>query len=210
MVEAKGQYQIVVDEYIKRGKIREAGDALKKMADIDPVRPQGPGACSPTSTPATATRKRRSRSTSRSRRSCTKKGHLAEALQVLEKGLRSTPRACGCAPSWPGSTSSRRTTTRPIQCLEEATRQRAPDDPEVQIRLGEAYLGAKRIAEAEGIFKRLLAAGSRGPGRADPDGPGVPAPRASFDQAFDQFLPVVDSSWRSKEGEKARRSCSSR
>ena len=36
MVEAKGQYQIVVDEYKKRGKIRVAGEALRKMAEIDP------------------------------------------------------------------------------------------------------------------------------------------------------------------------------
>ena len=36
MMEAKGQYQIVVDEHIKRGRMREAGDVLKKMADIDP------------------------------------------------------------------------------------------------------------------------------------------------------------------------------
>ena len=36
MMEAKSQYQYVVDEYIKRSKMREAGDVLKKMADIDP------------------------------------------------------------------------------------------------------------------------------------------------------------------------------
>ena len=36
MMEAKSHYQIVVDEYIKRGKTREAGDVLKKMAEIDP------------------------------------------------------------------------------------------------------------------------------------------------------------------------------
>jgi tetratricopeptide (TPR) repeat protein len=37
MMEAKSQYQYVVDEYIKRSKMREAGDVLKKMADIDPA-----------------------------------------------------------------------------------------------------------------------------------------------------------------------------
>ena len=36
MMEAKSQYQIVVDEYIKRGRARDAGDVLRKMADIDP------------------------------------------------------------------------------------------------------------------------------------------------------------------------------
>ena len=37
MVDAKAQYKQVVDEYIKRGRVREAGDALKKLADIDPT-----------------------------------------------------------------------------------------------------------------------------------------------------------------------------
>ena len=36
MMEAKSQYQYVVDEYIKRGKMRDAGEVLRKMADIDP------------------------------------------------------------------------------------------------------------------------------------------------------------------------------
>jgi tetratricopeptide (TPR) repeat protein len=36
MMEAKGQYQFVVDEFVKRGRTREAGDVLKKMAEIDP------------------------------------------------------------------------------------------------------------------------------------------------------------------------------
>ena len=37
LMEAKSQYQYVVDEYLKRGKNRDAGDVLKKMADIDPA-----------------------------------------------------------------------------------------------------------------------------------------------------------------------------
>jgi len=36
-VEAKNQYQAVVDEYIKRGRAREAGEALKRIRDIDPT-----------------------------------------------------------------------------------------------------------------------------------------------------------------------------
>ena len=37
MMEAKSQYQYVVDEYIKRGKMRVAGEVLRRMADIDPA-----------------------------------------------------------------------------------------------------------------------------------------------------------------------------
>jgi tetratricopeptide (TPR) repeat protein len=35
MMEAKGHYQIVVDEYIKRGQMRDAGDLLKRVVEID-------------------------------------------------------------------------------------------------------------------------------------------------------------------------------
>ena len=49
MMEAKGQYQVVVDEYVKRGRTREAGDVLKKVAEIDPgVRPSMRLASTPT------------------------------------------------------------------------------------------------------------------------------------------------------------------
>ena len=92
MVEAKGQYQIVVDEYKKRGKIKDAGEALRKMAEIDPddlkiqsmladlyVR-DGNAAKAIEVHIAIA-------------ESLNKKGHLAEALQVLEKGLKIDPKS---------------------------------------------------------------------------------------------------------------------
>ena len=36
MMEAKGQYQVVVDEYVKKGRSRDAADVLKKIVEIDP------------------------------------------------------------------------------------------------------------------------------------------------------------------------------
>src|SRR5262249_3316707 len=90
MMEAKSQYQIVVDEHIKRGRARDASDVLKKMAEIDPgdlkirsrladlyVR-EGNQAMAVDEHVAIADE-------------LTKKGHLAEAIQVLDKGLKLDP-----------------------------------------------------------------------------------------------------------------------
>lgn len=87
MMEAKSQYQIVVDEYIKRGKAREAGDVLKKMADIDPadlkVRSKLADLYMRDGSTAKAVEEHVAIADE-----LTKKGHLVEALQVLEKGLK--------------------------------------------------------------------------------------------------------------------------
>ena len=92
MVQAKGQYQIVVDEYIKRSRIREAGDALKKMADIDPtdlkIRSMLAELYIRDGNSAKAVGEHVAIAEVLS-----KKGHMAEALQVLEKGLKIDPKS---------------------------------------------------------------------------------------------------------------------
>src|SRR5207244_2702216 len=74
--------------------------------------------------------------------------------------------------------------------LEEALK-RSPNAPQIFARLGEAYLGAKKIEEAEAIFKRLLA--------LNPDDDDARAQMArvhlqqgQFDHAFDQLQPGVN------------------
>ncbi|HVQ30128.1 MAG TPA: tetratricopeptide repeat protein, partial [Vicinamibacteria bacterium] len=73
---------------------------------------------------------------------------------------------------------------------------------QIQIKLGEAYLGAKKIEEAEGVFRKLL--------QQDPQDQDARIQMARvqlfknrFDEAFDQLLPVVDRFMEKKEGEKA-------
>ena len=58
-------------------------------------------------------------------------------------------------------------------------------------RLGEAYLGPKRVAEAEAIFKRLI--------EIDPNDEDarvqmarVSLQQGHFDRAHDEFLPLVE------------------
>ena len=90
MVEAKGQYQIVVDEYKKRGKIKDAGEALRKMVEIDPGDLKVRGML--------ADLYARDGNLSMAievyitiAEALNKKGHPIEALLVLERGLRVDP-----------------------------------------------------------------------------------------------------------------------
>jgi len=109
LVEAKGQFQIVIDEYVKRNKIREAGEALRRLAEIDPAdlkvrirlaelySREGRGEKAAEEYVAIADE-------------LVKKGHLAEALQVLDKGRKIAPPTRASRPKSAGCISSRRTT----------------------------------------------------------------------------------------------------
>jgi tetratricopeptide (TPR) repeat protein len=200
MVEAKSQYQFVVDEYKRRGRIREAGDALKKMADIDPadlkIRSMLAELYIRDGNSAKAVGEHITIAEELSR-----KGHMAEALQVLEKGLKLDPKSGKLRLELARVHLAQKNYEKAVQFLEEAARQ-TPADAQVQTKLGEAYLGAKRVDEAEAIFRRIL--------QANPDdqeariqmGRAFLA-KGQFDQAYEQFLPVVDRMTERKDGERA-------
>jgi pilus assembly protein FimV len=200
MVEAKGQYQIVLDEYIKRGRVREAGDALKKMAEIDPadlkVRSKLADLYTRDGNSAKAVEEHIAIADE-----LNKKGHLAEALQVLEKGLKIDPKSSRLRVELARIHLVQKNYDKAIQFLEEASRQ-SPKDKDVALRLGEAYLGSRRVEEAEGIFKRLL--------QQDPQDQEARTlmgrlclMQGQFDRAYEQLLPVVERLLERKEGERA-------
>jgi tetratricopeptide (TPR) repeat protein len=200
MVEAKGQYQIVVDEYIKRGRVREAGDALKKMADIDPsdlkVRSKLADLYTRDGNSAKAVEEHVAIADELQR-----KGHLAEAMQVLEKGLKIDGKSVKLRTELARIHLAQKNYDKAVHYLEEATH-KDPNDPEANLRLGEAYLGAKRVGDAETIFRRLL--------QSDADNPEVRTQmgrvflmQGQFDSAYEQFVPVADKLLARKEGEKA-------
>ncbi|HET6898758.1 MAG TPA: tetratricopeptide repeat protein, partial [Vicinamibacteria bacterium] len=154
MMEAKSQYQYVVDEYIKRSKMREAGDVLKKMADIDPsdlkIRSKLADLYTREGNSGKAVEEHVAIA-----EELTKKGHLAEALQVLEKGLKIDSKSGRLRLELGRIHLVQKNYDKAVHFLEEAV-QGHPNDPDIMGRLGEAYLGSKRIAEAEGLFQRLL------------------------------------------------------
>src|SRR4030095_4724281 len=76
------------------------------------------------------------------------------------------------------------------------------NDKEVIVRLGEAYLGAKRITDAEGVLRHLL--------QQDPNDQEARTQmgrvflmQGNSDQAFEQFLPIVERLMGRKAGERA-------
>jgi pilus assembly protein FimV len=200
LVDATTQLQTVVDEYIKRGRIREAGDALKKMADINPsdlkVRSKLADLYVRDGNSAKAVEEHVAIA-----EELVKKGHLAEALQVLEKGLKLDPRSGKMRAELARVHLLQKNYERAVQVLEEATRQGATDK-EVFVRLGEAYLGAKRVQDAEAVLRRLL--------QQDPNDQDARTQmgrvflmQGKSDAAFEQFLPIVERMMERKEGERA-------
>ena len=200
MMEAKSQYQIVVDEYIKRGKAREAGDVLKKMADIDPadlkVRSKLADLYMRDGSTAKAVEEHVAIADE-----LTKKGHLVEALQVLEKGLKLDAKSQKLRGELARIHVVQKNYEKAIQYLEGIARE-SPNDAQMLFRLGEAYVGAKKLEEAESLFKRLL--------ELDPNDTDshvqmgrVHLLQGNTDGAFDEFLPVVDRLLGRKEGDKA-------
>ncbi|MBI3932875.1 MAG: tetratricopeptide repeat protein [Acidobacteria bacterium] len=200
MMEAKSQYQIVVDEYIKRGKMRDAGDVLKKMAEIDPgdlkVRSKLADLYTRDGNAAKAVEEHVAIADE-----LTKKGHLAEALQVLEKGLKLDAKSNRIRLELARIHLVQKNWEKASYYLEEAV-QRAPSDTQALGRLGEAYLGGKKIEEAEAIFKRLL--------ELDPNDQDsrvqmarVYTLQGQLDRAFEKLVPLVDRMIERKDADKA-------
>jgi len=200
MMEAKAQYQTVVDEYIKRGKMREAGDALRRLADLDPSDLKIRSKLADLYMREGQKEKALDEHVAISEE-LTKKGHLNEALQVLDKGLKIDPKSLKLRGEVARIHVVQRNHEKAAQVLEELVRQ-APSDTQLQFRLGEAYVGSKKFDQAESIFKRLL--------ELDPNDQDshiqmgrVHLLQGNADGAFAAFLPVVDRLLGRKEGDKA-------
>ncbi|HET7293533.1 MAG TPA: tetratricopeptide repeat protein [Vicinamibacteria bacterium] len=200
MMEAKSQYQTVVDEYIKRGKTREAGEALRKLADLDPSDLKVRSKLADLYMREGSKEKALDEHVAIAEE-LTRKGHLNEALQVLEKGLKLDPKSVKLRGEIARIHVVQRNFEKAAQVLEEVVRE-APKDTQLLFRLGEAYVGGKKLSEAESIFKRLL--------EIDPNDQDsrvqmgrVCLLQGNPDGAFEQFLPVVEKLLGRKEGDKA-------
>jgi tetratricopeptide (TPR) repeat protein len=84
----------------------------------------------------------------------------------------------------------------------EQTLQSAPDDKELLARLGEAYLGAKKVADAESTFRRLLAL-DPGSEEARIHMGRVRLFQGNYDAAYEEFLPVVEKLLEKRDADKA-------
>ncbi|HEV8254201.1 MAG TPA: tetratricopeptide repeat protein [Vicinamibacteria bacterium] len=200
MMEAKAQYQIVVDEYIKRGRNREAGDVLKKLAEIDPADLKVRSKLADLYTRG-GDNKRAVEEHIAIADELNKKGHVAEALQVLEKGLKLDPANTRLKGEVARVHLLQKNYDKAVAFLEQ-TLQAAPNDKELLGRLGEAYLGAKKVADAESTFKRLLELDPRDEEARVQMGR-VRLFQGNYDAAYDDFLPVVERLLEKRDADKA-------
>ncbi|HXK12183.1 MAG TPA: tetratricopeptide repeat protein [Vicinamibacteria bacterium] len=187
--EAKQTLGLVIDEYIKRGKKREAGDVLRRLAEIDPsdikVRIRLAELYAWEGNPDKAAGEYVAIA-----EELVKKGHVAEAGQLMEKALRSGPRGPTLLAAAARVALVQKDFARAVERLEEARRAR-PADREVSLRLAEAFLGMKRPDDARRVLEGLL---ERDP--TDQDARQqlghVYLAEGRPDQAFEQLLPSVD------------------
>ena len=200
LMEAKAQYQALVELYTKSGHKRQATEVFKKLAEIDPS--------------DLKVRYKFAEFLERDGRieeavaeyvgiadEFINKGLVAEAIQIMEKGLRidSTSRLLRTKLAQAAILQGHH--DKAIQLLEEV-RGQYPRDLELLSRLGEAYMGAGKSAEAESAFGRLA--------ELEPDNAEhasklaeLAISQGSFDQALEIIGPAVDKLVASREGEKA-------
>ncbi len=200
LMEAKSQYQTLVELYSKSGQKKRAKEVFKKLADIDPsdlkvrykyaefLDRQGQAEEAITEYVGIADE-------------FINNGLVPEAMQIMEKGLRidSYHRSLRCKLAQASVLQG--DYARAIQLLGEI-RDKYPEDLELLTRLGEAYMGAGNLAEAEATFGRLA--------ELDADNPDHTSRRAElaigqadFENALQLLTPLVDRFVGGGDGDKA-------
>jgi tetratricopeptide (TPR) repeat protein len=189
VAEAKQTFGLVFNEYINRGRKREAADVLRRLAELDPSDNKVRGALADLYAREGQPDKAAGEYVAIAEE-LVKKGKLAEALQFLDKPLRSGPRSPRLLVAYARVCLVQKDYARAIEHLEEARRV-APADREVSLRLAEACLGAKRPDDARRVLEGLL---ERDP--ADQEARlqlgQVYLAEGRDDEAFEQLQPVVD------------------
>jgi len=187
--EAKTSFNVAYDECVKRGKLRDAGEVLKKMAELDPS--------------DLNTRTRLAKLYSREGKQdkaageyvavadeLVKRGKRQEALAVLQEALKGGARSPRLLAEVAQVHLVQKDFKTALPYLEEA-RKGAKDDRDVALRTAEAYLGVGRAPDARKVLEEIL--------RKDPgDGDArvllgrVLLSAGQLDQAFDQVKTAVD------------------
>jgi len=200
VAEARQTFGYVYDEFVKRNKLREAGEVLRRMADVDPgdlkVRIRLAELYAREGDPDRAAGEYVTIA-----EELVKKGLLAEALQLLDKALRGGQRRPRLLAAAARVHLAQKDYTRAADLLREA-RKVAPDDRELALRLAEASLGARRADEARAVLQSLL---ERDPGDDDARQQLVQVYLAEgrFDEAHAEALPAVDRLVQKRQVERA-------
>jgi tetratricopeptide (TPR) repeat protein len=152
--EAKAAFNLAYDEYVKRGKLREAGDVLRRLAELDPsdmpsrIRLAGLYA-------REGRQDKAAEEYAAIAEELVNKGHRQEALQLLNEGLKMGRRTPRLLSEIARVHLVQKDFKSALPYLEEA-RRGSPDDRDVSLRTAEAYLGVQRAEEARRVLEDLL------------------------------------------------------
>lgn len=152
VMEAKGQYQIVAEDQLKRNRLKEAAETLRKMVEIDSSDLKTRSRLADIYTKEGSTAKAVDEYIAISEE-LNLKGHPAEAIQVLEKGLK-IDHGIKVKAQLGRVHLAQRSYEKSIAYLEEVTAQ--DPSPESMMQLGQAYLGAKRVSDAQSTLENVL------------------------------------------------------
>ena len=189
VAEAKQTFSALYDEFKKRGKNREAGEALRKLAEVDPTDQKVRMGLAQFHAQGGSQEKAASEYVAIAD-DLLKKGKLAEALQVIDTALRSGPRSPRLLAAAAHVHIVQKDYPRAIELLEEA-RRATPADREISLRLAEAHLGARRPDDARKVLEALLQRDASDQEARQQLGQ-VYLVEGRYDEAFDSLLPVVD------------------
>ncbi|MCG6924221.1 MAG: tetratricopeptide repeat protein [Acidobacteria bacterium] len=187
--EAKTMLGEAFDECVKRGRHKEAGEVLRRMAELDPsdmkVRIRLAELYAREGQQEKAAGEYLALADE-----LVKKGHRQEALQLLEKGLKVGKRSPRLLTEVARVHLVQKDFATALPYLEEA-RKGAPDDREVALRTAETYLGVGRLDDAREALEALLARDGE-----DQDAKmllgRVFLATGRPDEAYEQFLPSLE------------------
>lgn len=198
VMEAKGQYQIVSEDQLKRGRLKEAAETLRKMVEIDSADLKTRSRLADIYTKEGSTDKAVAEYIAISDE-LNLKGHPAEAIQVLEKGLK-IDQGTSVRAHLGKFHLAQRSYDKAIAYLEEVTAQ--DSSPESLMQLGQAYLGAKRVADAQSTLESVI--------NKSPDSQEarvilvqIYAVQGRADEAYDAVLPLVEQLLLKRDADRA-------
>jgi tetratricopeptide (TPR) repeat protein len=198
VMEAKGQYQIVSEDQLKRGRLKEAAETLRKMVEIDSADLKTRSRLADIYTREGSTAKAVGEYIAISDE-LNLKGHPAEAIQVLEKGLK-IDSGIKVKAQLGKVHLAQRNFEKAIGYLEEVTAQEPT--PEAMMQLGQAYLGAKRVTDAQSTLESVLEKAPQSQ-EARVILVQIYAVQSRPDEAYDTVIPLVEQLLLKRDADRA-------
>jgi tetratricopeptide (TPR) repeat protein len=153
-IEAKAQYLAVADHFVKAGQPRKALEVYPRILEIEPenmkVRVAFADLLARTDGGAEASREFRHVA-----QELAKKGMLDEAIKVAQRGIRAVPGDAGLMSLALSLTKEAQRNPGDMLSVVVEMAKTNGDNPRSLALLGEAYLCAGKMADAEKVFRRL-------------------------------------------------------